>query len=458
MIGYGIVIIVRSAIMQLIWKSHLKIFFIFVLLLTTLLGKSNAESFAQEIDAFGEARAVLDQLTVEERVGQLFLVPFQGDIVDIESDIADLILNYHIGGVVLMAENDNFTALDDMTGQIATLTNALQTLAILGPPEPSLEEIEGNLQLATRIALPTVEVDETRIPLFIGTFHEGDGPLHTEIRSGMSQLPNQMAIGSSWMPEQSKTAGLITGSELSALGINLLIGPSLDVLENPSLENSAGLGSRSFGGDPYWVGVMGQNYIEGVHEGSDGRLAVIAKHFPGYGNSDRPLNQEIGTVNKTLGQLLEVELKPFFAVAGEAPLAEYVADGLMSAHIRYQGFQGNVGSTTAPVSLDPQAMSLLMRLPELSEWREGGGIIVSDSLGAPALQRFYDDTGEDFPHRVVAKDALLAGNDLMLLTDFALGEGTFEEQLDNVKVTILWFREKYASDQSFQQRIDDIHH
>jgi beta-N-acetylhexosaminidase len=410
---------------------------------------------AQEVDRFAEARELLEQMTIEERVGQLFLVSFLGDSAGNDSDIADLIANYYIGGVVLLAENDNFTDLDDMSGQILSLTNELQTLALLGLPEASLEDIEGNLQLATRIPLPTDEPFGVQIPLYIGTYHEGDGSPFSEIRTGMSQLPNQMAIGSSWMPTQSRAAGLITGSELSAVGINLLLGPSLDVLENPDAGNSSGLGSRTFGGDPYWVGEMGRSYIQGVHEGSDGRITVIVKHFPGYGNSDRPLNQEIGTISKTLDQLLEVELKPFIAAASDVPDQEYSADGFLSAHVRYQGFQGNVGASTAPISLDPQALSILMQLPELANWRDNGGIIASDSLGAPAIQRFYDDTGQEFPHRQVAKDALLAGNDLMLLTDFALGDGAYEEQLDNTKDTILWFRERYRTDQTFQQRIDD---
>jgi len=437
------------------WNNHRKVLLLLLVVLTFTLGMPANRTNAQEEDRFAEARKLLNQMTIEERVGQLFLVSFQGDSAANDSDIADLIANYHIGGVVLLAENDNFTNLDDMSGQILSLTNELQTFALLGLPEASLAEIEGNLQLATRIPLPTDEPFGVQVPLYIGTYHEGDGAPFSEIRTGMSQLPNQMAIGSSWMPTQSRAAGLISGRELAAVGINLLLGPSLDVLENPDASNSAGLGSRTFGGDPYWVGEMGRSYIEGVHEGSDGRITVIAKHFPGYGNSDRPLNQEIGTISKTLDQLLEVELKPFLAVASDAPNQEYGADGFLSAHVRYQGFQGNVGASTAPISLDPQAISLLMQLPELANWRENGGIVASDSLGAPAIQRFYDDTGQEFPHRQVAKDALLAGNDLMLLTDFALGDGDYAEQLDNIKDTILWFRERYGADQTFQQRIDD---
>ena len=96
-----------------------------------------------------------------------------------------------------------------------------------------------------------------------------------------------------------------------------------------------------------------------------------------------------------------------------------------------------------------------MELPEFAQWREDGGVIVSDALGVTAVQRFYDDTGTDFPHRQVAKDALLAGNDLLFLSQFAQQGSGFPTELANMKDTIDWFREKYATDLTFQQRIDE---
>jgi beta-N-acetylhexosaminidase len=71
------------------------------------------------------------------------------------------------------------------------------------------------------------------------------------------------------------------------------------------------------------------------------------------------------------------------------------------------------------------------------------------------VQRFYDDTEREFPHRQVAKDALLAGNDLLFVADFALGGGNEAQQLANVKDTIAWFRDRYESDPTFRQRVDD---
>ena len=109
-------------------------------------------------------------------------------------------------------------------------------------------------------------------------------------------------------------------------------------------------GSRTFGGDSYWVGEMGKAYIEGIHQGGDNQVLVISKHFPGAGESDRSTDQEIPTVRKSLEQLKQIELAPFFAVTGNAPSQAMTTDGILVSHIRYQGFQGNIRATTKPVS------------------------------------------------------------------------------------------------------------
>ena len=60
------------------------------------------------------------------------------------------------------------------------------------------------------------------------------------------------------------------GQELAALGFNLYLGLSLDVLTLPNTNLNADLNTRVFGGDPYWVGEMGRAYISGLHGGSAG--------------------------------------------------------------------------------------------------------------------------------------------------------------------------------------------
>ncbi|MBN1318213.1 MAG: hypothetical protein JXA42_22210, partial [Anaerolineales bacterium] len=199
--------------------------------------------------------------------------------------------------------------------------------------------------------------------------------------------------------------------------------------------------------------LMGQAYTRGIHLGSNSRMAVISKHFPGHGGSDRQPDQEVSTVRKSLEQLKQIELAPFFAVTGNSPGVDETTDGLMTSHIRYQGFQGNIRESTRPISFDPQALDTIMELPEFSSWRSEGGLIVSDALGVHAVKRFYDPQFLEFPHRQIAQDAFLAGNDVLLLSEFAL-TSDYESQAANIRDTIDWFVDMYNSDIAFQERVD----
>ncbi len=391
-----------------------------------------------------EAQALFDKMSVEERVGQLFLVTFEGSTAAQQSDIADLITTYEVGGVMLLAENNNIT---EEPAELATLTADLQQLAITGSSSTTL-----TVPLIER--LPTLpQPPQNPIPLLIAANYEGDNAPYNEIYTGLTAVPSNMAIGATWQPEYARTVGRTVGQELERSGINMLLGPVLDVLTHPDPASESDLGTRAFGGDPYWVGVMGEAYINGVHQGSGDRIAVIAKHFPGSGSGDRSIEQESPTIHKSLDDLLAVDLLPFTAVTHNTSNGR--ADGLLATHIRYQGFQGSINNSTPPISFDPQGMGALMELPAFAAWRSDGGLIVSDALGAHAIQQFYDDTGASFPHRQVAKDALLAGNDLLFLQNFALGNDKYETQLNNIQDTIIWFREKYRNDQLFQQRVDE---
>lgn len=404
-----------------------------------------------------DVEALFSRMSTAERVGQLFLVTFQGDAVTLESDIAELILSYDVGGVVLLPENDNITGFGDPAQtpeQLAVLSSALQRLVLVGNLDalPETDLIENP---PTITALPTVEPSDTAVPLFIAFQYDTIPDSTAGLPGGFTPMPSNMAAGASWLPENAAALGAIAGHELATSGINMLLGPTLDVLSQPDPTNPAGLATNTFGGSSYWVGQMGSAYTRGLHAGSGGRVAVIPGHFPGIGGSDRPVTVEIPTVRRTLEDLQAEELIPFTAVTGNAPDAASTADGLFTTHIRYEGFQGNIQANTPPITFDPQALNSLMTLPGFSPWRQAGGVIVSDALGVRSVERFYDDTETEFPHRRVARDALLAGNDLLYLGAFALGETDHAAEIANIKDTILWFQNRYEADQSFRQRVDE---
>ncbi len=419
---------------------------LFALLFALLmpLSSGQAANSGQAVLGNPKAQELLDKLTPEERVGQLFLVTFSGPEASIASktgsQIYDLIVNYHVGGVILTAANDNFVGEDQTLVIAQSLTDQLQRDEYSASQEQQINPVTNE------------PYTPAYIPLFIGISQEGDGFPYDEILNGVTTLPSQMALGATWNPDLSRQVGNVLGRELSGLGFNLLLGPSLDVLEVPSSDTGGDLGIRTFGGDPYWVGAMGQAYISGIHEGSSGKIVVAAKHFPGFGGSDRLPEEEVATVRSSLEQLKQIDLAPFFAVTGNAPDSASMTDALLVSHIRYQGFQGNIRATTRPVSFDPQAFSQLMALPAFDTWRQNGGVMISDNLGSRAVRRFYDPSGQTFNGPLVARDAFLAGNDLLYLDNF-LSSGDPDVYSSYVR-TLAFFAQKYREDPAFAQRVD----
>lgn len=413
--------------------------FFSILILATLvlsLNPAGVGASAGVIDpAVAAAQQTLDQMSPEELVGQLFLVTFTGSVVDEEAPIYDLIASHHVGGVVLRAGNDNFVAAPD------TISSAYQLIA-------QLQDIEW--QNSTDASPETSSANY--IPLFIGLSPDGQSA-NDQILAGLTPLPDLMAVGAIWDPTLAEQVGAVAGQELSGLGFNLFFGPSLDVLESPESTLGNGVGTNAFGGDPYWVGVMGSAYVSGLHTGSDNRLIVVADHFPGRGSSDRPEGEEPATVRKSLEELKQFELAPYLAVTGNALPGESTVDGLLVSHIRYQGFQGNIRSTTRPVSFDAQALSQILSLPVFADWRLAGGLLVSDDLGSQTVHSFYAPGEQTFFARIVARDAFLAGNDLLYMGNIVSSD--MQDNYASIVNALEFFAQKYREDPAFAQRVDD---
>jgi beta-N-acetylhexosaminidase len=420
-------------------KRFLLLGLLLAMLLSSLWpgGPARAQDTAE-----ARASALLAKLTPEERVGQLFLVSFHGTDVGPESEVYDLIAQWHVGGVMLLPKNDNFTAPRRTIQDIHDLVAALQ-------------KVEWNSYLSPPITDPSSgeRSPHSYVPLFIGTYQEGDGGPFDQIFNGLTPLPPQMALGATWDTVQAEATGRVLGEELAALGFNLYAGPSLDVLTSPRPESGSDPGTNVFGGDPFWVGELGQAYVAGLHAGSKSRLAVIARNFPGRGDADRAPEAEISTLRKSLDELKKVEFAPFYAVTGGASSPESTADGLVVAHARYEGLQGNIRPTTRPVSFDPQAMAELLALAPLAGWRASGGLLVSDDLGTSAVRNFYAPEDQAFLARLVARDAFLAGNDLLYMGEIVSSDAT--GNYDTIVHTLEYFAQKYREDPSFARRVDE---
>ena len=411
----------------------------FLLLFIFLITLAPSSAQAQTPTPPAGVQRILNSMSPEERVGQLFLVTFTGTDINADSQLHSLMTRYHVGGVILLAQNDNFAPEPDTIAHAHELIESIQRLKWSASVNSVADPSSGQ------------QVEHTYAPLFIGIAQEGSGYPTDQILSGLTPLPSEMAIGATWNTELAARVGEVCGRELSALGFNLYFGPSLDVLEAPAV-SGGDLGTRVFGGDPFWVGEMGRAYVTGLHNGSENQLLVIAKHFPGVGGSDRLPEEEVSTVRKSIEQLKQIELAPFFTVTGSALSPESTVDGLLVSHIRYQGFQGNIRATTRPISFDPQALSQILALPQFATWYSQGGLIISDDLGTRAVREFYTLGGGQFSPRTAARDAFLAGNDMLYLGDIISSDN-----LDTYNTTINiieFFTQKYREDPAFAQRVD----
>ena len=166
-----------------------KISIVIVLLSILVLTLPGFEVAAQTVTTTPESQAagVLNNLTPEEKVGQLFMITFVGTDVGPESQIYDLIMNYHIGSVVILDENDNLTHInqspDDTGLQLRALTRDLQKTEWTAAQQSQENPTSGEIFV------------QSFIPLLIGMSQEGDGYPYDQVVFGLTPLPNHMALG-----------------------------------------------------------------------------------------------------------------------------------------------------------------------------------------------------------------------------------------------------------------------
>lgn len=290
-------------------------------------------------------------MSVEEKVGQLFMVGFPGQIMGYEA--STLVKDYHVGGVILFARNV------DSPGQVAYLTNQLQKAAT---------------------------ENGAKIPLLVAADQEGG--LVNRLGPQATNFPGNMALGATGSADLARRQGEITGQELRAVGINVNFAPVVDVNNNPK---NPVIGIRSLGEDPQAVARLASAYIQGLQ--SAGVIAT-AKHFPGHG--DTAVDSHIGlpVVDHPRSRLDRVEFVPFRAAI------EAGVQAIMTAHIVFPAIDPTPG---LPATLSSKVLTGLLR-----EDMGFTGLIFTDALEMGAITKTYG-LGE------AAVKALQAGADQLLI-------------------------------------------
>ncbi|GGY17790.1 glycoside hydrolase family 3 protein [Streptomyces djakartensis] len=349
----------------------------------------------------GELRRVVARMTLEEKVGQLFVTRVYGhsatapDQADIDANLkeigvrtaAELVARYRVGGIIYFAWAHNTRE----PHQIAGLSNGIQ--------KASLELPRG-------------------LPVLITTDQEHG--IVARVGRPATLFPGAMAVGAGGSRSDARALGRIAGAELRAMGIRQNYSPVADVNVNPA---NPVIGVRSFGADPRAVAALVAAEVAG-YQGSG--VAATAKHFPGHGDTDVDSHTGFPTIRHSREQWERLDLPPFRAAIAAG------IDSIMTAHLMVPALDD---------SGDPATLSRPILTGILRERLGYDGVVVTDSLGMEGVRTKYGDDRVPVLALKAGVDQLLNPPDLDLawnavLTAVRDGELT-EARLDESILRIL---------------------
>jgi beta-N-acetylhexosaminidase len=313
------------------------------------------------LDRNGEkwAQKTLKKLTLEEKVGQLFMIWTRAQFVNVNSpeyaQVRDTMNKYDVGSFAMSVPYDPPFLYKSGPYEAAELLNQLQRDSKL----PLLIAADLELGLSNRL-------------------------------NGATAFPNAMAIGATGRLDYAEKFGRITAQEARAVGVHWNFFPVADVNSNP---DNPIINTRSFGSDARQVGDFVAAYIRGAH--SDGML-VTAKHFPGHGDTATDSHLGLAQVSGDRARLDTVELPPF------RQAIQAGVDSIMVAHVTVPALDSSPNSVA---TVSPAIVSGLLRRD-----LKFTGIAITDALDMAGLTRLYaGDIGRE------AVDAFKAGNDMLLI-------------------------------------------
>ncbi len=298
-------------------------------------------------------------------------LPEQGQcrspMTQLPPELARLIRDYNIGGVILFAEN-----LQDIA-QIVQLNRDLQQAAA-----------------ASALALP----------LFIAIDQEG-GRVARLPRHLATSFSGNMAIGATYAEHGSAFAtlvGQVLADELLPLGINVNFAPTVDVNVNPL---NPVINVRAFGEDAQQVAELGSAMTAAMQQ--RGMIAAL-KHFPGHGDTEVDSHLGLPRVTHSSEQIRQVDLKPF------ADIIKQQAPGMiMTAHIQYPALDASTFvSKDGEQMLKPATLSRKILQTVLRDELGYNGVIVTDALDMAGISKF-------FSHSEAVVQTFAAGADIALM-------------------------------------------
>ena len=343
------------------------------------------------------AQALLDTMTDEEKLWQLFFVTPEAITNVNTATVAGeatkkALAQYPVGGIVYFAKN-----LEDREQTVALLENT-QSYA--------------------------------KIPLFLGVDEEGGtvSRVGSNPDMGVPSVGDMRSLGKSQDPAAVYAAGQDIGGGLHALGFNLDFAPVANVAQGAD----SVIGSRSFGSDAELCASLAGVIVKSLR--AEGIVSCL-KHFPGYGSATVDDHNGTSVVEKTLSELEACDLVPFQTIIASEGSVPFV----MVSHLSYP----NVTGSDTPADLSSSIVTDILR-----DKLEYQNVIITDSHSMASITDHYS-AGE------AAVKALAAGCDMILMPSdlqaafdavkAAVADGTLSQaRIDESVLRILTVKEEYG--------------
>ena len=292
------------------------------------------EGFESQADEWIDS--VMQGLTLEERVGQCFMpvIPSIDNSYN-HNLLKRYISDYHVGGIVLL---------------------------------------EGDLKSALSLI---EQCSHSQIPMIFAI--DAEWGLGMRLEDALS-YPKNGDLPSTADDILLFDYGREVARQCRKAGINMVLGPVVDVVENPK----GAIGKRSFGSDSRRVTDLGLAYATGLEQGG---VLSVAKHFPGHGSPIKDSHKSLPVIERDRTLLDSIDLRPFKKYV-EASLS-----GIMVGHLAVPALD----STNVPAAMSKPIIEGLLK----KEWGFRG-LVLTDALNMAGASGYN------------AVDALEAGADIII--------------------------------------------
>ena len=232
----------------------------------------------------------LTRLSLKEKIGQLFMIGFEG--TEIPADVREFIRTHNIGFIAL------FTRNVDTLPQVKALTADIHEAAKIRP--------------------------------FIYTDQEG-GTI-VRFKELAATVISHMGLTAAGDPANARTAGRIIGEEMKDLGVDGVLAPVVDVNFE---EKNPIIGIRAFSDEPDVVVTYAREFTAGLHEGG---VAGCIKHYPGHGGTTEDSHMEMPSVAISPEYFFHYCYRPFVEMVRSG------IDAVMSSHVMFPQLSPNIAT------------------------------------------------------------------------------------------------------------------